>query len=46
MMRPRGEGREMQDTNVRAKLQIADSALDILAVWVLKVTIYNLFGER
>jgi hypothetical protein len=36
----------MQDTNVWAKLKIADSAFDVLAVWVLKVTVYNLFGER
>ena len=34
-----------QETYVRAKFEVADTALDVLVVWVIEVTVHNLLGE-
>ena len=38
--------RKDEGTYVRAKLEVAGAALDVLVVWVIEVTVHNLFGQR
>jgi hypothetical protein len=31
--------------HIRSQLQVRDTTLDVLLVWVIKMTIYDLLGE-